>query len=65
MEKGYEVTNFDIMSPHRSDREARPGDYRGKIVSSDKAKKELGWEPKVDIEEGIKRYIDWYKKHMY
>jgi len=46
-------------------REARPGDYRGKIVSSDKAKKELGWEPKVDIEEGIKRYIDWYKKHMY
>ena len=42
-------------------KEARPGDYEGKIVSSDKAKKELEWEPKVDIEEGIRRYIDWYK----
>lgn len=42
-------------------REARPGDYSGAIVSSEKAKQELGWEPKVDFEEGIKRYIDWYK----
>lgn len=45
-------------------REARPGDYKGKIVSADKAKKELEWEPKVDIEEGIRRYIEWYKSNM-
>ena len=45
-------------------KEARPGDYNGAIVSSDKAKKELGWEPQVDIEEGIRRYIDWYKKSL-
>ena len=48
-------------------KEARPGDYEGKIVSSDKAKRELGWQPRVDIvdiEEGIKRYIDWYKSHI-
>ena len=44
--------------------EARPGDYEGKIVSSDKAKRELGWQPRVDIEEGIKRYIDWYKSYI-
>ena len=44
--------------------EARPGDYEGKIVPSDKAKRELGWQPRVDIEEGIKRYIDWYKSHI-
>jgi len=43
-------------------KDARPGDYETKIVSAEKAKRELGWEPKVDIEEGIKRYIDWYKK---
>lgn len=42
-------------------KEARPGDYSGAIVSADKAKRELGWEPKVDIEEGIRRYIEWYK----
>jgi UDP-glucose 4-epimerase len=40
---------------------ARPADFQGKIVSAEKAKKELGWEPKVDIEEGIRRYIEWYK----
>lgn len=41
--------------------EARPGDYGGALVSSEKAKRELGWEPKVDFEEGVRRYIEWYK----
>lgn len=41
--------------------EARPGDYNGRIISSEKAKRELGWVPKVDIEEGIKRYIEWFR----
>lgn len=43
-------------------KEARPGDYSGVIVSASKAKKELGWEPKVDLEEGVRRYIQWYKE---
>jgi UDP-glucose 4-epimerase len=42
-------------------KEARAGDYGGALVSNDKAKKELGWEPKVDFEEGVRRYIEWYK----
>ncbi len=41
---------------------ARPGDFSGKEVSSDLARKELGWEPKIIFEEGLRRYIDWYKK---
>ena len=45
-------------------KEARPGDYSGAIVSADKAGRELGWKPKVDIEEGIKRYIEWYKSSL-
>lgn len=44
-------------------KEARPGDCNGRIVSADKAKMELGWQPKVDIEEGIRRYTEWYKSH--
>jgi len=44
-------------------KEARPGDYVGKVVSREKAKKELGWEPKVDFDEGMRRYIEWYKKN--
>ncbi len=38
---------------------ARPGDFSGKDVSSEKAARELGWRPKVGLEEGIRRYVDW------
>ena len=41
----------------------RPGDFEGKIVSAEKARKELGWEPKTDFEEGIRKYYEWYKKY--
>ena len=41
---------------------ARPGDFSGKEVSSRHAKEELGWTPKTTFEEGLRRYIDWYKK---
>jgi len=45
-------------------KEARAGDYEGKIVSNDKVMKELKWQPKVDLEEGITRYIQWYKSSL-
>jgi UDP-glucose 4-epimerase len=41
---------------------ARPGDFSGKEVSSDLAKKELNWEPKISFEEGVRRYIKWYNE---
>jgi UDP-glucose 4-epimerase len=40
---------------------ARPGDFSGKEVSSQLAKNELGWEPRMPFEEGVRRYIEWYK----
>src|SRR4030095_10647235 len=43
-------------------RDARPGDFKGRIVSNEKAGRELGWKPKVDLEEGMKKYIQWYKQ---
>lgn len=42
-------------------KDARAGDFKGKIASNAKALRELGWKPKVDIEEGIRRYIAWFK----
>jgi len=41
---------------------AQPGDVR--ITCSDirKAKKLLNWEPKVKIWEGMKKFIEWYKR---
>jgi len=35
----------------------RPHDFKGIVVSIEKAKKLLGWEPKTSFEEGIKKYL--------
>ena len=48
----------DVPVEHR---EAREGDFSGRTVSGEKAARELGWEPKVDLEEGIERYVAWYR----
>lgn len=40
---------------------ARPGDFSGKEISSELAKRELSWEPKTSFEEGVRRYIEWFK----
>ncbi len=41
---------------------ARQGDYSGKDVSSIRAEKELGWVPGTRFEDGVRRYIEWYKE---
>lgn len=38
----------------------RPGHDRRYAVNWTKAKEELGWEPQVDLEEGIRKTIAWY-----
>lgn len=45
-------------------KEARPGDYVGNVVSREKAKKELGWEPTTSFEKGVKLYYEWYKRKI-
>ncbi len=37
----------------------RPGDQKVYVSDIQKAKQELGWEPKVGVEEGIRRLYDW------
>jgi len=39
---------------------ARPGEHRAVAPGIEKIKK-LGWEPKVDLEEGIDKVIEWLK----
>ena len=41
--------------------EKQKGDVRDTWADVSKAKKELGWMPKVKIEEGLKRFTKWYK----
>ncbi len=39
--------------------ESQRGDMKHTKASLDRAKKDIGYEPKISIDEGIKRYTDW------
>lgn len=41
----------------------RPGHDRRYAIDWSKIKKELGWQPTVDLETGLKMTIDWYQKN--
>jgi UDP-glucose 4-epimerase len=38
---------------------ARPGDFGGKMVSSERAREELGWSAATPFAEGVRRYVEW------
>lgn len=38
-----------------------PGDLRRMVLSYEKAKKAFGYSPKINLKEGVKKYIDWYR----
>jgi UDP-glucose 4-epimerase len=40
---------------------ARPGDFGGKEINFEKAKRELGWEPLVEFKDGLWRTVDWFR----
>ena len=44
--------------------EDRLGHDRRYAISNDKITSQLGWEPSVTFEEGIKTTIDWYLKNV-
>jgi UDP-glucuronate 4-epimerase len=41
----------------------QPGDVSITYADIDKAKTKLGYRPKVGMEEGIKRFVEWYKEN--
>jgi CDP-paratose 2-epimerase len=41
----------------------RPGDQRVFYADISKAEKELGWKPKIGVQEGVKRLFEWVKKN--
>ena len=41
---------------------ARPGDFGGKEVTAEKARRELGWSPKVGFEAGLRTTVDWFRQ---
>ena len=43
--------------------EPRIGEVKRLIADATKAKKLLGWEPKYNLEEGLKAFVQWCKNH--
>ena len=43
---------------------SRPGDYRARVVRSDRARVELGWEPKHTFAEGLRKTLEWYQEQQ-
>jgi len=44
-------------------RTGRPGDIKYSFADNKKAKKGLRWQPKISLEEGLIKTIDWFKKN--
>lgn len=53
---GYEVPIEDLGE--------RKGDVAKLVASAEKIKKELGWKTKVDLQEGLRKTIEFYKTLM-
>ncbi len=41
----------------------RPGHDRRYALDSEKARRELGWTPKTNLEEGLEQTVDWYARN--
>lgn len=54
------IMNKKIRTKHI---ERQQGDVTHTWSSIEKAKKEIGYEPKVSVEEGIKRHVDWFREN--
>ncbi len=45
-------------------RDFRPGDVRHSLADISKARSLLGYEPTCDVEEGLERAMEWYRRHL-
>ncbi len=61
IKKIFEIVGYEIPI---DDKGERKGDVEQLVASSQKIKQELGWEAKVNLEEGLKKTIDFFRSHL-
>ncbi|MGD8376837.1 MAG: GDP-mannose 4,6-dehydratase [Acidobacteriota bacterium] len=49
--------------PRIERRPDQPGDVRVTYADISRAREELGYAPRVDLEEGLRRFVAWYREH--
>lgn len=69
-DKSEELTYFiDVLEEHlgkKGSREMLPmqlGDVKETIADIEATRKDFGFEPKTNIEEGLKNFVNWYKEY--
>ena len=59
--KIFELVGYEVPI---EDKGERKGDVPSLVASSEKIKKELGWQAKVNLDEGLRRTIQFYRSHL-
>jgi nucleoside-diphosphate-sugar epimerase len=55
------ITGYTGEVQHRQE---RAGDVKHSLADLSRAEKHLGYKPKVNFEEGLRRTVDWYRESM-
>ncbi len=61
VEKLQKIVGHSLSYSHQP---ARAGEVYKSVLNNDKARNILGWEPRVSLEEGLKKTIDWCRKQL-
>ena len=41
----------------------QPGDVRATFADIAESRRDLGFEPKTSIDEGLPKFVDWYRRY--
>lgn len=61
IKKIFEIVGYKVEI---DDRGERKGDVSSLVASAGKIKKELGWEAKVNLDDGLKKTIDFFRSRL-
>lgn len=60
VKKIFQIVGYEVPIDNKGERK---GDVPSLVASSKKIKQELGWNAKIDLDEGLQKTIDFYRSH--